>query len=220
MTALDAADAALVELSAALAAGRRAELEAALEEADAVLPPGEVEEAILQAYLFVGFPAALEAMAVWRSLRGGDPAPEPDPLAGAENATAWRERGERRCRKVYGTAYEELRRNVRRLHPALDRWMIEEGYGKVLGRPGLDPVRRELCNIALLAVTAHERQLHSHLRGALNLGTGPDAVAEALERALRRARDPAWVETARRRWHEVRERAGPAGSRSVEGPGG
>jgi hypothetical protein len=49
--------------------------------------------------------------------------------------------------------------------------MIVEGYGKVLGRPGLDAGDvRELCIVALLAVAGRAAQLYSHLRGALNAG--------------------------------------------------
>lgn len=199
---LSPAEAALVELSAALAAGGGADVRAALEEAGGAISAAEVEETILQAYLFVGFPAALEAMAAWRALRDEGPEPEADPLR--ERPARWRERGEALCRRIYGRAYPSLRESVERLHPALDRWMVEEGYGKVLSRPGLDPARRELCNVALLAVTRHERQLHSHLRGALRLGASPGAVREALERGLRRVDDPTWTERARRRWEQVR----------------
>jgi 4-carboxymuconolactone decarboxylase len=56
------------------------------------------------------------------------------------------------------------------LHPALDGWMITEGYGRTLARPGLDLTRRELCTVAQTAVLETHRQLHSHLRGALNAG--------------------------------------------------
>lgn len=198
-----------MELAATLGSGAPDEIREALVAAGRAAEPREVEEAILQSYLFVGFPTALEAMAAWRTLRREGSVPEADPLLPAESGPAWRARGELLCRRVYGGAYDRLRRTVRRLHPALDRWMVEEGYGKVLGRTGLDPVRRELCNVALLAVTAHERQLHSHLRGALHLGAQPAAVEEALERGLARARDPAWREAARRRWDEVRRRAAP-----------
>lgn len=203
--ALDPAAAALVEVSAAVAAGEPEELRAALESASPAATPVEVEETILQAYLFVGFPGALEAMAMWRKVRGGGPTPATGPPR--ESLAEWHARGEALCRRIYGDAYESLRENVRRLHPALDRWMVEEGYGKVLSRPGLAPLRRELCNVALLAASGHARQLHSHLRGALRLGARPEAVEDALERGLRHASDPAWNAAARRRWAEVRCRA-------------
>jgi len=61
--------------------------------------------------------------------------------------------------------------------------MVVEGYGKVLGRPGLDLATRELCIAGLLAVLQAPPQLYSHLRGALNAGASRDDVEEALELA-------------------------------------
>ncbi len=55
-----------------------------------------------------------------------------------------------------------------------------KGYGKVLGRPGLDLATRELCIVALLAVLRTPRQLYSHLRGALNAGAPPPEMEEVL----------------------------------------
>jgi 4-carboxymuconolactone decarboxylase len=74
-----------------------------------------------------------------------------------------------------------LRRNIRELHPALDAWMITDGYGKVLSRPALGLKSRELCIVAACAAAAQQRQLHSHLHGALNSGASPDEVAETLD---------------------------------------
>jgi 4-carboxymuconolactone decarboxylase len=74
------------------------------------------------------------------------------------------------CALIYGDNYAKLRESVRVLHPAMDAWMITEGYGRTLARPGLDLTRRELCNVVQTAVLETPRQLHSHLRGALNAG--------------------------------------------------
>jgi 4-carboxymuconolactone decarboxylase len=93
--------------------------------------------------------------------------------------------------------YERLRDNVRALHPALDEWMILEGYGKVLSRPGLDLPRRELCIVAACAATGQERQLHSHLHGARNAGVAEVVVRAALD-ALRGLIDGARVDDADR----------------------
>jgi 4-carboxymuconolactone decarboxylase len=76
--------------------------------------------------------------------------------------------------------YEKLRLNIRDLHPLLDEWMVVEGYGKVLGRPGLDLARRELCIVAACAASGQDRQLHSHLHGALNVGVSADALGATL----------------------------------------
>ena len=72
------------------------------------------------------------------------------------------------------------RKNIRDLHPALDAWMIVEGYGKVLGRSQLDLARRELCVVAACAVARQDRQLHSHLHGALHAGASPAVVSATL----------------------------------------
>jgi 4-carboxymuconolactone decarboxylase len=77
--------------------------------------------------------------------------------------------------------YDRLRVNIRALHPDLDEWMIVEGYGKVLSRPGLDLARRELCIVAACAASRQDRQLHSHLHGAINVGVAPSALSEAID---------------------------------------
>ena len=137
--------------------------------------PIQVEEVILQSYLFLGYPTALNAFALWRGISGIE-AKEGVP----DDWTGWGERGDAVCRTVYGGQYDGLRRNVRALHPDMERWMVVEGYGKVLGRPGLDLATRELCIAALLAVLDTPRQLYSHLRGALSAGATPKEVEEAL----------------------------------------
>lgn len=59
--------------------------------------------------------------------------------------------------------------------------MIVEGYGKVLSRSGLDLARRELCIVAACAALRQDRQLHSHLHGALNAGCDPSDVEGVLD---------------------------------------
>ncbi|MEQ1693831.1 MAG: carboxymuconolactone decarboxylase family protein, partial [Gemmatimonas sp.] len=114
----------------------------------------------------------------WRRI-SGRAAPADDEGARYDE-TVWTARGEDTCAIVYGPSYQALRRNIRALHPALDAWMIVEGYGKVLGRPQLDLARRELCVVAACAVARQDRQLHSHLRGALNAGASASVVSAAL----------------------------------------
>jgi 4-carboxymuconolactone decarboxylase len=154
--------------------------------------------------LFSGFPRALNAAREWRRASGrhapnGDPDADPAPA----RVRAWYARGESTCATVYGDTYERLRANIRELHPALDTWMIVDGYGKVLGRPQLDLRRRELCIVAVCAVGEHDRQLHAHLRGALNAGASADEISDVLDIVAPRLRD----ETNRRfrlLWDRVR----------------
>jgi 4-carboxymuconolactone decarboxylase len=142
--------------------------------------PVAVEEIILQSYLFAGFPRALNAARAWRAV-SERPAPQVDQESLVANLDMWRDVGERTCAIVYGDSYEKLRQNVRELHPALDEWMIVDGYGKVLARPGVDLRTRELCVVAACAVSAQQRQLHSHLHGALNAGSSAGEVGLVLD---------------------------------------
>jgi 4-carboxymuconolactone decarboxylase len=117
----------------------------------------------------VGYPRALIAFSIWRKF-SGVPAANADHDQDYARAGEWTSRGEELCEVVYGENYRKLRDSVRALHPAIDNWMITEGYGRTLARPGLDLRRRELCTVAQTAVLEAPRQLHSHLRGALNAG--------------------------------------------------
>lgn len=176
---LDDATRVLVQLSAAIAASDEATVRYWLTQAARDTSPVHVEELLLQSYLFCGFPRTLNAAREWRrvSQRLAPTSDESDDLLAGE----WRERGEQTCAAVYGAMYEKLRLNVRDLHPALDNWMVVDGYGKVLARPGLDLRRRELCIVAACAAMGQDRQLHSHLRGALNVGVAPGTLDEALD---------------------------------------
>ncbi len=169
---------ALVRLGAALASRDLEALRMGIEACIRLEVETEAEEVILQSYLFLGYPLALNAFSLWRELSGN---------SGGEGTEddwgAWISRGKAVCQSVYGGQYEGLRRNVKALHPDMERWMVIEGYGKVLGRPGLDLPTRELVIIALLAVLRTPRQLYSHVRGALNTGAALSEVEEALREA-------------------------------------
>jgi 4-carboxymuconolactone decarboxylase len=176
----DAQTRSLVRAAAVIAAGTEEAMREAFRGVLASRVPTEwVEELILQSYLFVGFPRTLNAAREWRRI-SGVAAPPRDEQADIGRSAEWVEQGEQTCEIVYGASYERLRANIRQLHPALDAWMIADGYGKVLSRPGLDLARRELCIVAVCAVTGQERQLHAHLHGAQNAGASPAAIADAL----------------------------------------
>jgi 4-carboxymuconolactone decarboxylase len=176
----DAATLKLVRLSAIITNGSESDLRRAFADVRDAVPDAWVEELVLQSYLFAGFPRGLTAAREWRRVSGRT-APQADEGADYANADVWRARGEETCATVYGARYEALRANVRALHPALEAWMIVEGYGKVLSRPGLDLQRRELCVIASCAAARQDRQLHSHLHGALNVGVAPADIEAAID---------------------------------------
>ena len=160
----------LVRFAAAVAQGYEPELREGVGALRlSQVPAGWVEELLLQSVLMAGYPRALIAFTVWRK-QGGMPAPDADEDQDYSRAPEWTRRGEETCAIIYGENYGKLRESVRGLHPAVDSWMITEGYGRTLARPGLDLRRRELCTVAQTAVLEAPRQLHSHLRGALNAG--------------------------------------------------
>lgn len=191
---------ALVRVSAAIGRGDRDAVADALEAAAAVAPQPEIEEVLLQSHLFAGYPAMLQAMAAWRVLRPEAPA---DAADDGESRPA---RGERVCATIYANRYDRLRANVQRMHPVLDRWMIEDGYGRVLGRPGLDLAVRELCIVALLCAQDVPEQLYAHLRGALNAGATEADVDQTVALAAAELGEERRV-GARARWEIVRARA-------------
>ena len=160
----------LVRFAAAVAQGYEPELRERVGPLRASQVPVEwVEELLLQSLLFVGYPRTLVALGAWRKF-SGVPAPREDNDARYDHVEDWTTRGEATCQVIYGDNYDKLRDSVRALHPALDQWMITEGYGRTLGRSGLDLLRRELCIIAQTAILETPKQLHSHLRGALHAG--------------------------------------------------
>lgn len=176
LSRLDDSTRALVRLAASLAAGSEADVRQQLQRASASTPATWIEELILQTYLFAGFPRALNGMREWRRLH-----PEVAASCATPADSAARARGEETCATVYGAMYDKLRVNIRGLHPLLDEWMILEGYGKVLSRPDLDLPRRELCIVAACAAAGQDRQLQSHLHGAMNAGVSAETITEALE---------------------------------------
>jgi 4-carboxymuconolactone decarboxylase len=192
---------ALLRLAASLATRDEAAIRAAMEAAGDAAQGDAVDEVLLQSHLFVGFPDALNALALWREVSGTHAPP-----SAGEDPAIWPARGERVCATVYGANYDKLRVNVERLHPDVDGWMATGGYGRVIGRPGLDLATRELCIAALLAVWNVPRQLHSHLRGALNAGASVAEVDEAVDAACGYL-PPERAAQVRALWGEIRAKA-------------
>ena len=175
-------EARLVSLSAAIAAPDPTQIAEQSEGAiQAGASPAAVYEALLQSYLFLGFPRAIEALFAAKPVlerHGMIPA-----AAGASPAdpAAWLRSGESLCRRVYGKNYAKLMETMRGLSPDLASWMIQEGYGKTLSRSGLNAAAREYCVVAVLATTRMWRQLRSHAIGAVNVGGTRARVRESIQ---------------------------------------
>jgi len=142
------------------------------------VPDQWIDEILLQSFLNVGYPLALMAFGVWRAVAG--------PVKDAGEPIAhglwedWTRRGAETCGAVYGRTFHKLMQNLKGLHPALEALVLVDAYGKVIGRPGLDLRRRELCTLAAVATLTTPKQLHAHLRGALNTGSTKEDVDAVL----------------------------------------
>jgi L-asparaginase II/alkylhydroperoxidase/carboxymuconolactone decarboxylase family protein YurZ len=173
---------AIVRLGAAAASGDAERLVAALEKAIGI-ESDDIEELLLQTYLFAGFPRTINAFFTWQAWASRDGRARGERRVESRDAADLLSRGEALCRRVYGDHYEALRIRLHRLHPEIAAWTLLEGYGKVLGRPGSPgPGRRELAAVGALIALEAGRQLASHLRGALHVGVPLAILAPAVRR--------------------------------------
>jgi len=125
-------------------------------------------EAILQTHLFAGYPRTINGMGVVNRLGWdiSETISEEEPTLPGQ----WEEAGATLCSSIYGRNYSRLRERMGQLHPDLDMWMLQTGYGRVLSRGHLSPRLRELCVLTVLSGQGVPAQLNSHLRGAINVG--------------------------------------------------
>lgn len=202
MSALSGAESALVMAALAVPDGEDRDLFTRFTVArEHGVAPLWLDELTLMAVLFLGFPRALIAS---RILRRVTMLTSAEDGAAYESWEEWAERGEATCRAVYGDHYDRLREHVAELHPALDAWMIVDGYGRTMSRKGMDLVLRELCAVALLIPQRAPRQLHSHLRGSLNVGASRAQVEKVLALAAGDPLIPADQSAAARRlWQDI-----------------
>ena len=164
----------LIRLFASVVLGRWEELVQIRERAPAGEPDRAWREALLQAHLFAGFPRVIEAFEVLRKV-GGVGAAE------AEELERCRVDGRILFDRIYADLAGGVGNRLASFHPELAGWVMEHAYGRVLSRGGLTADRRELLAIVALALTGQERQLMSHLRGAVRCGASPEEVRAALD---------------------------------------
>jgi alkylhydroperoxidase/carboxymuconolactone decarboxylase family protein YurZ len=140
-----------------------------------------IYETILQSYLFLGFPKMIEAAICFGEVFGQYKIARPVRAYTSKEMEKWFRMGYALCRRVYGRNFRLLEKRFSRLSPELFRWMVIEGYGKVLSRPGLSQKERELAEVAALIAERRERQLISHLLGSLNVGADIRLLKEVAE---------------------------------------
>ncbi|MGE3149014.1 MAG: carboxymuconolactone decarboxylase family protein [Pseudorhodoplanes sp.] len=116
------------------------------------------------------------------------------------------QRGRKYRDHLLGPDMKDKVRYFEELAPDLERMVMENLFGDIYMRPGLDPRTRSLCTISILARDGREVQLRAHINGALNIGAKKEEIVECLMQLLFYAGLPA-ASTGLRIAHEVfRER--------------
>lgn len=139
------------------------------------LRDGELLEVARMAHLFGGFPRAI------RGLERLAPLVAPGRAEAPRTRGADRRRGEALFRRIYGSASGKVIERLERGARGFASWVLEDAYGRVLARDGLDAAVRELLAVAALAALDCPEQLESHVRGALRLGVTPARLAALLD---------------------------------------
>ena len=141
------------------------------------IPNTKLYEALLQNYLFAGYPSAIISLKILNRHVRVNAKTSADDM----NLYHFRKRGEINCKAIYGKKYEKLITNVNSFSPELSEWLVLEGYGKVLGREGLSLKERELCIVSVLTALKFEDQLYSHINGAIRVGVTKRDIEKVIE---------------------------------------
>jgi 4-carboxymuconolactone decarboxylase len=163
----------LVKIASCIAANKLTKLSGLLKRAKTVqISPRKIYEAVLQTYLFCGFPSTIESLKAFNNVFNYK--------TDEYNVVNIKSSGEKVCRIIYGANYPKLLKNMTSISPDLKNWMIQEGYGKVLSRPYLTLKQRELINVSILSTSYFPVQLLSHLIGAINAGSNAKELKEVI----------------------------------------
>jgi alkylhydroperoxidase/carboxymuconolactone decarboxylase family protein YurZ len=135
----------------------------------------KIYEALLQTYLFAGFPSALISLKRLSEIAGKDK------VYKGYDLKKYLSRGEKNCRIIYGNKYDKLIANVKSFSPEMAEWLIVEGYGKVLGRKGLTLKEREVCIVSILSALKFKDQLYSHINGAVQVNAGFNLILKTIK---------------------------------------
>lgn len=167
-------------------------------------------EVLLQGYLFCGYPRAIESFFCLKEILDKKDMDllDRNKYRSLKDSAYMIKRGESLSGKVHGDKMRNISNKIDAICPDLGYLMIAEGYGHVLCRDGLDLKSRELAVVASLTALRAERQLHSHIRGARNVGCRDPEVFEAIVTGL------AWVKPKKIRaaielWSHITGRESP-----------
>jgi 4-carboxymuconolactone decarboxylase len=170
-------------LSAAIAGRKKTSMRLIMKTAlDEGISSRMIDEIILQTHLFLGFPAMIEASRMFADIHR--PRHNKNQLPGPyspQDCHEWNKSGTQKIKRIYGPAFDRLVPYINSFSPQILTWMINDGYGQVLSRPGVSFPLRELSVVATLTVTAYTNQLKAHIRGALNTGVKQKVINRTMD---------------------------------------
>ncbi|MBL8008219.1 MAG: hypothetical protein JNJ56_11870 [Ignavibacteria bacterium] len=137
----------------------------------------KIYETIIHCYLFCGFPAVIETLKLFKTHF-----PEFKSEYQGYDILKYNSSGITNCKLVYKNNFKKLIANMMDLSPEMKEWMIIEGYGKVMGRKCLNLKEREFLNLSILSTIFYKNQLHSHLKGCINLGASNSDILYVLKK--------------------------------------
>jgi 4-carboxymuconolactone decarboxylase len=182
-----------VLIAALFAAGRRDEAAALVERGlqKDLIPERFVRELFLHLSLLLGFPSMLDGLSRLRDV--SDRTVTGRATRREQEGDVVR-RGNKTLRRIYGKATDRLLANLATLHEIVPSVIVRDAYGRIISRPGMSLREREIVNVVVLSIQKLDRQLYSHLRGALRVGVQPRALKECITlgtRAVRSSQDTA-----------------------------
>ncbi|MGE0144977.1 MAG: carboxymuconolactone decarboxylase family protein [Planctomycetota bacterium] len=134
------------------------------------------DETLLQGVLFFGFPRLVTA---YETLATVWPANDGDKIAGLP-PHAQAAAGRALFDAVYGKNAAAVHAKLLGFHDEFHAFVIEAAYGRILSRPGMPVVERELIAVAALTTLRQVPQLIAHARGAATFGAAADGICEAI----------------------------------------
>ncbi|MHC5066164.1 MAG: carboxymuconolactone decarboxylase family protein [Planctomycetota bacterium] len=137
-------------------------------------------EVARMAHLIGGIPRAIEGLRCFGLALSKNELLLP-PEAAELDREGHAKRGLALFEQIYAGQSEAVLKNLEAVLPGYSAWIIEHAYGRVLSRPQLSPMERELLAVSALSAMRCPNQLKSHARGALHLGASREQVRAAID---------------------------------------
>lgn len=144
--------------------------------------PQDLVELMFLSTALVGFPAAINAIDIVRSVFNERSisyrdSPREQPLSDSSRYEA----GLAAFEQVMHLPAADYLKALQALSPDLANWAMEFAFGEILGRSGLQVSHKQFAAISMLATCGNrEEQLAAHMRAALASGVSVNQVAEVL----------------------------------------